>query len=58
MHWVASALFSLLCGSALALTASIKMHDPEFLATNPWQSSAGPDELDGLRLAFALVSGC
>lgn len=36
MHWLASALFWLLFGSALALTASIKLHDPGFLATHPW----------------------
>jgi cytochrome c oxidase cbb3-type subunit 1 len=36
MSWLAGALFWLLFGSALALAASIKLHDPEFLANNPW----------------------
>ncbi len=34
--FIGSSLFWLVFGSLLAIAASIKMHDPEFLADNPW----------------------
>lgn len=34
--FIGSSLVWLLFGSLLAIAASIKMHDPEFLADNPW----------------------
>jgi cytochrome c oxidase cbb3-type subunit 1 len=34
--FLGTSLFWLLFGSALAIAASIKLHDPEFLANHPW----------------------
>lgn len=34
--FLGSSLFWLVFGSLLAIAASVKMHDPEFLADNPW----------------------
>ncbi len=34
--FIGSSIFWLLAGSLLALVASIKLHDPEFIADNPW----------------------
>src|SRR6266566_1147646 len=36
LHLFLSALVWLMFGSALALAASVKLHDPEFLAENAW----------------------
>jgi cytochrome c oxidase cbb3-type subunit 1 len=39
LHLFLSALVWLMFGSALALAASVKLHDPEFLAENAWLTS-------------------
>jgi len=36
LHWLASAVFWLLLGTTLALAASVKLHDPEYLANHAW----------------------
>jgi len=57
--FIGSSLFWLVFGSLLAIAASIKMHDPEFLAENPWLTfgRVRPAHLNAVAYGWLTTAG-